>query len=150
MWGCAPGRCDDRADVDYASRAIGPLRVRILSRIRQDVPHRQSVTVRASHHAWSGMQAFGYPLRILGFDAWLTELAAAQASDAVLRSSTHPPAGSAEDAEDGSTRMAVCDSQNAVKALEALGRRLQVNDTLLSTYLASLVRRGFISALMNT
>ncbi|QSQ15457.1 non-ribosomal peptide synthetase [Myxococcus landrumensis] len=134
--------------VDYASRAIVGLSTHpeALGKTFHIV---NPTTVRATT-LWSGMQAFGYPLRILGFDAWLTELASAQASDAVLRElhsilQQVPP----EDRTASGPRMAVCDSQNAVKALESLGTSCpQVNDTLMSTYLASLVRRGFISAPM--
>nr|AQW44894.1 non-ribosomal peptide synthetase [Corallococcus coralloides] len=135
--------------VDYASSAIVDLSLRpeSLGKTFHIVNPR---TVRATA-LWSGMQAFGYPLRILGFDAWLTELASAQASDAVLRElhsilQQVPP----EDRTASGPRMAVCDSRNAVKALEALGTSCPpVNDTLMSTYLSSLVRRGFIEAPMN-
>ena len=135
--------------VDYASSAIVDLSMRpeSLGKTFHIVNPR---TVRATA-LWSGMQAFGYPLRILGFDTWLSELASAQASDAVLRElhsilQQVPP----EDRTASGPRMAVCDSRNAVKALEALGTSCPpVNDTLMSTYLSSLVRRGFIDAPVN-
>ena len=97
---------------------------------------------------WSHMRAFGYGLRGLPYDEWLAELGLAATSgrelgDLLLFLQQVP----AEDRSVGGPGMVVCDSGHTLKALGGTGTSCpSVDATLISTYLSSLVQRGFLAA----
>ncbi|WP_257460231.1 non-ribosomal peptide synthetase [Archangium lipolyticum] len=136
----------DLTPVDYVSSAIVELSLRPES-IGQTYHLVNPHLVRADE-MWNLMRAFGYGLRVLPYDQWLAGLASAAASDNELGDllmflQQVPP----EDRSVGGPRMVVCGCDHTRQALRGTGTSCpQVDTTLISTYLASLVRRGFLEA----
>ncbi|HYO60253.1 non-ribosomal peptide synthetase/type I polyketide synthase [Archangium sp.] len=136
----------DLTPVDYVSSAIVDLSMSPES-IGQTYHLVNPRLVRADE-MWSYMQAFGYGLRILPYDEWLAELASVASSDSELGDllmflQQVPP----EDRSVGGPRMVVCDCSHTLKALEGTATSCpSVDVALVSTYLSSLVRRGFFEA----
>ncbi|AKQ65468.1 Malonyl CoA-acyl carrier protein transacylase [Myxococcus hansupus] len=136
----------DVTPVDYVSSAIVDLSLRPES-VGQTFHLVNPHFVRAED-MWSHMQAFGYGLRVLAYDAWLAELGHAAPSDSelgdLLMFLQQVPA---EDRSVGGPRMVVCDSGHTRKALEPTRTACPpVDASLISTYLSSLVGRGFLAA----
>ncbi|SEU29048.1 amino acid adenylation domain-containing protein/thioester reductase domain-containing protein [Stigmatella erecta] len=136
----------DLTPVDYVSSAIVDLSMRPES-IGQTYHLVNPQFVRADE-MWSHMRAFGYGLRVLAYDEWLAQLGAVASSDSELGDllmflQQVPP----EDRSVGGPRMVVCDSGHTLKALEGTGTSCpSVDAALISTYLSSLVHRGFLNA----
>ncbi|QDE98350.1 non-ribosomal peptide synthetase [Myxococcus xanthus] len=136
----------DVTPVDYVSSAIVDLSLRPES-LGQTFHLVNPQFVRADE-MWSHMRAFGYGLRVLPYDEWLAELGLAAPSDRELGDlllflQQVPP----EDRSVGGPRMVVCDSGHTLKALGGTGTSCpSVDATLITTYLSSLVQRGFLAA----
>nr|AYM54496.1 nonribosomal peptide synthase [Myxococcus fulvus] len=136
----------DVTPVDYVSSAIVDLSLRPAS-FGQTYHLVNPRFVRADE-MWSHMRSFGYGLRVLPYDEWLAELGVAAPSDSELGDllmflQQVPP----EDRSVGGPRMVVCDSGNTLKALGGTGTACpSVDASLISTYLSSLVQRGFLAA----
>ncbi|MCP3097315.1 amino acid adenylation domain-containing protein [Myxococcus sp. K15C18031901] len=136
----------DVTPVDYVSSAIVDLSLRPESTgqtFHLVNPH----FVRADE-MWSHLREFGYGLRILPYDEWLSELGHAAPADSELGDlfmflQQVPP----EDRSVGGPRMVVCDSGHTLKALGATGTPCPPADaSLISTYLSALVGSGFLAA----
>ena len=136
----------DLTPVDYVSGAIVDLSMRpeALGKTYHIVnPHLIGADVM-----WGHMNAFGYGLRTLRYDEWLARLSSTAGSDRELSELLlilqQIPL---EDRGVGGPRMVVCDSRQAVEALRGTETACPPVDLgLVSTYLGSLVSRGFLEA----